>query len=112
MLSEKYYFIYHNTSTIILLALYTLIAGQWKLFTCLSLQKRQNLKLKLVNTLCLSFNTISPVQFIYHELRYTYVKAMEVTHHSDIHFHLSYSALLKCQDNFRFKIKSNNTFAL
>ena len=25
---------------------------------------------KLVNTSCLSFNTISPVQFIYHELRY------------------------------------------
>ena len=26
---------------------------------------------KLMKTLCLSFNTISPVQFIYHELRYT-----------------------------------------
>ena len=26
---------------------------------------------KLENTLCISFNTVSPVQFIYHELRYT-----------------------------------------
>ena len=40
MLSGKYYFIHHNTFTIILLDLYTLIAAQWTLF------KKTNLKLK------------------------------------------------------------------
>ena len=37
---------------------------------------------------------------------------MEVAHHSDINFHLSYSDLIKCQENFRFEVRSNDTFAL
>ena len=113
MLSMKYYFIYHNTSTIILLTLCNLNYNTIDVIHVLICTKKDKFKnSKLENTLCLSFIIISNVQFKYHELRYTLVKAMEVTHRSDINFHLNYSALIKCQDNFRFKVKSDNTFAL
>ena len=34
------------------------------------------------------------------------------SHASDINFQLNYSAHIKCQGNFRFKVRSDNTFAL
>ena len=37
---------------------------------------------------------------------------MEVAHPTDVNFHLDYSAVRKCQDNFRFKVRNDNTFAL
>ena len=61
--------------------------------------------------MCISFNKVSPVEFIYHESRYTYVKAIDVTHPTDINFDRNYSAVMECQDNFKFNVTNYNTFA-
>ena len=37
---------------------------------------------------------------------------IDVTHPSDMNFHLNYSAVMKCQNNFKFKVRNYNTFAL
>ena len=58
--------------------------------------------------MCISFNKVSPVQLIYHESRY---KAMDVTHPTDMNFDPNYSAVMKCQDNFKFTVTNYNTIA-
>ena len=42
--------------------------------------------------MCISFNKVSPVQLIYHESRYTEVKAIDVTHPIDMNCDPTYSA--------------------
>ena len=37
---------------------------------------------------------------------------IDITHPTDMNFHLNYSAVMKCQNNFRFKVTNYNTFAL
>ena len=53
--------------------------------------------------MCISFNKVSSVQLIYHESRYTYVKAIDMTHPTDMNIQLNYSAVMKCQNNFKFR---------
>ena len=60
--------------------------------------------------MCISFNKVSPVQLIYHESRYTEVKAIDVTHPTDMNCDPTYSAVMKCQDHFKFKVTNYNTF--
>ena len=62
--------------------------------------------------MCISLNKVSPLQLKYHESRYTDVKGIDVAHPTDMNFHLSYSAVIKCQDNFKFNVTNYNTFAL
>ena len=40
------------------------------------------------------------------------LKAIDVTHPTDMNFHLNFLAVMKCQDNFKFKVTNYNTFAL
>ena len=61
--------------------------------------------------MCISFNKVSPVEFIYQESRYTYVMAIDVTHPTDMNFDRNYSAVMECQDNFKFNVTNYNTFA-
>ena len=62
--------------------------------------------------MCISFHNVCPVQLIYHESRYTYVKAIDITYPTDKNFYLNYSAVIKCQGSFKFKVTNYNTFAL
>ena len=57
--------------------------------------------------MCISFNKVSPLQLIYHE-----VKAIDVTHPTDMNFYLSNSAVVKCQDNVKFKVTNYNIISL
>ena len=63
--------------------------------------------------MCISFRSskVSSVQPKYHESRYTEVKAIDVTHSTDINFDHNDSAVMKCQDIFKFKVTNYNTFA-
>ena len=36
----------------------------------------------------------------------------DVTHPTDMNFHLNYSAVINCQNKFKFKVTNYNTFAL
>ena len=44
--------------------------------------------------MCITFNKVSPVQLIYHESRFTDVKAIDFTHPTDMNIHLNYSAVM------------------
>ena len=61
--------------------------------------------------MCISFNKVSPVQLIYHESRYTWVKRIDVNHPTDMNCDPNYSAVIKSQENFKFKVTNYNTFA-
>ena len=59
--------------------------------------------------MCITFNKVGPVQLIYHD---NLVTVIDVTHTTDMNFHLNYSAVMKYQNNFKFKVTNYNTFAL
>ena len=61
--------------------------------------------------MCISFNKVSSVQLIYYESRYTEVKAIDVTHPTDMNSDPNDSDVMKYQDNFKFKVTNYNTFA-
>ena len=116
MLSVKHYLISPQQAYNILLALYCLNCSTFTSPKCQCMQRRQNSKFKtskfIMCIMCISFNKVSPVQIIYHETRYTLVKAIDVAHPTDMNFHLNYSAVMKCEDNFEFKVTNYNTLAL
>ena len=112
MLSLKYYIVSLQQAYNIFLALYCLNSSTFNIPQVPMCTKKtkytiQNLKF----IMCTSFNKVSPVQLIYHESRYTQVKTIYVTHPTDMNFHLNYLVVMKCQDNFKFKVTNYNTFA-
>ena len=112
MLSVKYYIISPQQAYNIFLALYCLNCSTFNVSQVPMCVKKTQLKIKnLKFIMCFSFNKVSPVQLIYHESRYTKVKTIDVTYMypADMNFDPNYSAVMKCQDNFKFKITNYNT---
>ena len=94
----------------ILSASYTLITTH---STSLVPMCAKKTKIKIQNlTIHCATHLIQLVLYNLYSINQDALKAMKVSHPTNINLLVNYSAVLKCQANFRFKVKNDNTVAL